>query len=156
MKTRSLVFKRRVNGSIMYLIFGILALLLIFVAVFFLRSSKDVIGLAIFAGSAVFFGSCLAFQVTLKIDSKELVVSALGGIFSERIPIRSIHSVSVGPTTGIGAGIGIRLFGNCQGYLSGGESIKIDTGNQSFIVSVKDPSQVVREVNRAIEEGISP
>lgn len=84
---------------------------------------------------AAVFIYVILMQVTVRLEECEVSIK-VGGIFATRIPYREIDTVTPGQTTGIGAGMGLRVMPNrTTGYLVGGPSVRITTGRSAVLVS---------------------
>lgn len=141
------VFRRRLNGSILQLSVATSAVLLITMGWTMWASNFSWVSVAIFAVSLIFSVWVLTMRITLTVTSQEVSVS-VAGIFNERTPLTSIVGVEPGPTTGIKEGAGARFIGDDMGYLVGGQTVRIIRSQQSFLVSVDSPEDVIAAIDR--------
>lgn len=85
-------------------------------------------------------------QVTVRLEEREVSIK-VGGIFATSIPYRQIDAVSPGQSTGIGAGMGLRMMPNgTTGYLVGGPSVRITTGRTAVVVSSNRPEELSQAI----------
>ncbi|MGP6173389.1 hypothetical protein [Corynebacterium sp. A21] len=146
MTAKTNVFQRRLNGNILKLVIVTAAILLVTMGWSMWSSDFSVVSVLIFLVCVVLSVWVLTMRVILTVGEKEVVVS-VAGIFSERIPVADIDRVTPGPETGIKEGAGARFIGNDMGYLVGGSSVRISRSQQSFLVSVDSPEDVIQAID---------
>ena len=105
-------------------------------------------------GLAVVIATALAaaMMMTVRIRLEQTCLSIrVAAVFGTTIPYRDISAVSVGPTTGIVQGMGLRLLpGEGTGYLVGGPSIRLRSGNTTIIASCAAPEELVSLITSRI------
>ncbi|MFB9654924.1 hypothetical protein [Pseudarthrobacter oxydans] len=101
-------------------------------------------------GLAVVMAGVLAaaMMMTVRIRLEDTCVSIrVAGVFGTTIAYNEISVVSLGPTTGIIEGMGLRLLpGEGLGYLVGGPSICIRSGKSTIIASSAAPEEVIARI----------
>lgn len=146
------VFRRRLNGSILQLSAATSAVLLITMGWTMWALDFSWVSVALFAASLIFSVWMLTMRATLTVTSQAVAVS-VAGIFTERIPLTAIAGVEPGPKTGIREGAGARFIGNDMGYLVGGQTVRIMRSQQSFLISVASPEEVMAAIDRVAPTG---
>lgn len=94
-----------------------------------------------------------AMMMTVRIRLEDTCVSIrVAGVFGTAIPYKEISVVSLGPTTGIIEGMGLRLLqGLGPAYLVGGPSICIRSGNSTIIASSAAPEELIARIRERTE-----
>lgn len=146
------VFRRRLNGSIQVLSVVTSAVLLLTMGWTIWTTDFSWVSIVIFAVCLVFSVWVLSMRVTLSVTEHAVSVT-VAGIFNERIPLTAIDGVEPGPNTGIKEGAGARFIGNDMGYIVGGPTVRIQRSQQSVLVSVNSPADVIATIERVRTAG---
>lgn len=81
-------------------------------------------------------------QVTVELEPTEVRIR-VAGMFATEIPYHQIDDVGPGRSTGIAAGMGLRILPDrTTGYLVGGPSVRITTGRAAVLVSCDAPEEL--------------
>ncbi len=126
---RTVVFVRRVNGSLLYALLGLAAVVVLWAPWL----------------TVVLILSTL-ITVRVQLNDTAMKISTLGGVFHQTIALSDISDIEPGPVTGFWHGAGLRFLGNHMGYLVGGPSVWVHCGAQRVLVSVKDPEEIIAAV----------
>ncbi|KNC20411.1 hypothetical protein AC792_00860 [Arthrobacter sp. RIT-PI-e] len=106
------------------------------------------LGLGVAAVTAGTFLLCLRMRAVVRLGTEELSIR-VAGVFSTSIPYRTITGTAPDADTGFVQGMGLRkLPHRTTGYLVGGPTVRIGTGETAVLVSTEAPE----ELSRAIEE----
>ncbi|WIM68147.1 hypothetical protein QP027_01745 [Corynebacterium breve] len=141
------VFQQRLNGSIRTFILVLGALSLLGAAVSWMFQ-RNLLELVIYLAAAAFFFLCLLIKVTMTVHEAGIDLTMLGGIADVHLPASSIKGVTLGPTTGLKEGAGIRFIGNAEGLIVGGPTIKIERTTAPYLVSMANPDEAIAAINR--------
>ncbi|GLB68962.1 hypothetical protein [Arthrobacter mangrovi] len=75
-------------------------------------------------------------------------------MFSTEVLYRDITEISAGPTTGLLQGMGLRILPRQgTGYLVGGPTVQIRTGNSTLLVSCTRPEEFIECLGSACAGG---
>lgn len=95
--------------------------------------------------AAVFLAAIL-MQATVRLEANKVSIK-VAVIFATTIPYDTIDNVTAGETTGIAAGMGLRILpNNTTGYLVGGPSVRITTGGTAVLVSSNTPEKLLEAI----------
>lgn len=95
--------------------------------------------------TAVFLAVVL-MQASVRLEPSEVSIR-VAGIFTTAIPYHSIDDVTPWKPTGIAAGMGLRVLPHgTTGYLVGGPSVRIKTGNTAVVVSSNTPKRLAEAI----------
>ncbi|QRZ60897.1 hypothetical protein [Rothia sp. ZJ932] len=120
----------RLSKPFLFLLAGIAAIQIIILALFAFMPSEGGGLLPISIGVPVFvllLSVPMLFATTrLTIDAEQVHAKTFG-FFSTTIKRSDIVDAQVGAPTGLGAGAGLRIMGNCTtGYLTGGPNLALE------------------------------
>lgn len=105
----------------------------------------------LFAAAAVAALFAAITMMTARLQLREHVVRiSVAGLFSTEVRYRDITDVSVGPVTGLLRGMGLRILPRQGiGYLVGGPTVRIRTGNSILLVSCTRPEEFIERLGSA-------
>lgn len=76
-------------------------------------------------------------RTTVQLDAREMSIK-VAGIFGTKIPYKSIDYVAPAESTGLAAGMGLRVLQNrTTGYLVGGPSVRISLDHKNGAPNTK-------------------
>lgn len=98
---------------------------------------------------AALFGATTMMTARLQLREHGIRIS-VAGLFSTEVRYQDITEVTVGPTTGLLQGMGLRILpGRGTGYLVGGPTVRIRTGNSTLLVSCTRPEEFIECLGNA-------
>lgn len=105
------------------------------------------LGLGVAALTAGVFLLCTRMQTVVRLDPNELSIR-VAGIFRTSVPYRSVSETSPDGDTGFLQGMGLRKLGNrTTGYLVGGPTVRIRTGDSAILVSTESPEELASAID---------
>lgn len=140
-------FVARLNGSIFWLLFILTGILLIFLLPSVANASLASKVASIVAMLLIVLS--LFMKVVLEVRQDHLRIIMFGGLYQHRIPLTSIQAVAVGPRTGMFHGAGLLVRAGTLKCIVGGPSVELKLKEHNVLVSVPDPQEAIRAIQRA-------
>lgn len=104
------------------------------------------LGIGVAALTATLFLLFARMQTVVRLETEELSIR-VAGLFSTSVPYRSVSEASPDADTGFIQGMGLRKLGNrTTGYLVGGPTVRIRTGDSAILVSTESPEELASAI----------
>ena len=119
-------------------------------------ATASVVGAVVVAAllTAVFLAVVL-MQARVRLEARQVRIR-VAGIFATTIPYHTIDEVTPWKSTGIAAGMGLRVLPHgTTGYLVGGPSVRITTGSTAVVVSANTPEKLSEAIEHRRRQQVS-